>query len=32
MIYRVNSMYVGKSEMRDLPDALNLEKINREVA
>ncbi len=31
-VYRVNSMFVGKSEMGDMLDALTIEKINREVA
>ena len=31
-VYRVNSMFIGKSEMGDMLDALTIEKINREVA
>ena len=31
-VYRVNSMFVGKSEMGDMLNALTIEKINREVA
>ncbi len=31
-VYRVSSMFVGKTEMGDMLDALTIEKINREVA
>ena len=31
-VYCVNSMFIGKSEMGDMLDALTIEKINREVA
>lgn len=31
-VYRVNSLFVGKTEMGDMLDALTIEKINREVA
>ena len=31
-VYRVNSTFVGKTEMGDMLDALTIEKINREVA
>ena len=31
-VYRVSSMFVGKSEMGDMLDLLTIEKINREVA
>ena len=31
-VYRVSSMFVGKTEMGDMLDTLTIEKINREVA
>ena len=31
-VYRVNSLFVGKAEMGRLLDALDIEKIDREVA
>ena len=31
-VYRVNSLFVGKAEMGHLLDALDIEKIDREVA
>ena len=31
-VYRVSSIFVGKTEMGDMLDALTIEKINREVA
>ena len=31
-VYHVSSMFVGKSEMGEMLDALTIEKINREVA
>ena len=31
-VYRVNSMFIGKTEMGDMLDALDIENIDREVA
>ena len=31
-VYRVNSLFVGKAEMGDMLNALDIEKIDREVA